>query len=418
MPSMTPADRAQAIRLRAATLLQPQSSCADTPTDFAHQQPATVAIASANFCVHYVAPGSLFAGTDATQPSWAQTTSTTLEHVFAYETGTLGYRHPLDDGDHLTDVTLGDIGSSGYYGACAPASNAVKTEASCVLDNDFSPNQFPGPTSSLGDLEVTAAHEFFHAIQFGYNAHQDEWLLEGSAVWMEDQVYPSVNDYLQYVWGGGAIVNPRTPIDTNAQSQWYAATLFWKFLSESRHDPSIVKQVWNLASTYVSRTALQDVVSALAARGLSFRSEFGLFGVWNTLPPRTYVDRSRYPAPAYWARAHLTRSRRDTGWRKVVLNHLTNASMIVRPGSAMPRRTRVRLSVNAPPAPLGWATVQVRLHNGQVFVYNIALNVQGDGSKVVTFNPRQVASVVLIATNASTHNSNNRNFLLRARALL
>ncbi|MCW2857520.1 MAG: hypothetical protein JWR52_3135 [Marmoricola sp.] len=415
MGSMSATDRARAAALTADGPADPVSypTCTGTITN--------PVILSKNgqggpghFCVHYTIVGS-----DAASEQQAQLTADTFEHVYAYEVGTLGYRRPISDGDGLTDVTLEDMGAFRYYGECTPIGlHGVKASAACAVDNDFSPNQFPGPTSSLGDLEVTAAHEFFHAIQFGYNSYQERWLLEGSAVWMEDQVYPSVNDYLQYVRAGGAIVNPRTPIDTDAQSQWYAATLFWKFLSESRHDPSIVKQVWNLASTYVNRTAMQDVVSALAARGLSFRSEFGLFGVWNTLPPRTYVDRSLYPAPAYWARAHLTRSRRDTGWRKVVLNHLTNASMIVRPGPAMPRRTRPRVSINAPYSPIGWATVQVRMHSGQVLIYTVPLNNRGDGTKVVTFNPRQVSSVVLVATNASIYGADNRAFLVRARALL
>ncbi len=399
--SMSATDRAHAAAVADSfTIPGPQATCTASLL-----QPV---IKSDHFCVHY---------DSSTTQTWAQTTSDTLEHVYAYEVTTLGFRPPIDDGDQRTDVTLKDIGAQGYYGACEPATNDVKTEASCVLDNDFSSHQFPGPTSPLGDLQVTAAHEFFHAIQFGYNSFQQRWLLEGSAVWMEDQVYPSVNDYVQYVRAGGAIVNPRTPIDTDAQSQWYAATLFWKFLSESRHDPSIVKQVWDAASTYETRTALQDVVNVLAARKLSFRSEFGLFGVWNTLPPHTYVDRSLYPAPAYWGRVRLTRARPDTGWQKVVLNHLTNASLFIRPGSSLPRRARIRLSINAPSSPIPSATVQVRLHNGRVLIYTIGLNSHGDGSKVVTFNPRQVASVVVVATNASIYNANSRTFLVRAKAL-
>jgi hypothetical protein len=408
MPSMSPADHARAQRMRDLTVPPPSPDCTGGTGSV---------IQTEHFCVHFTPTGGILSGPDATDPAWAQTTSDTLEHVYAYEVGTLGYRPPVNDGDGRTDVTLKDIGSQGYYGACQPATSDVKTQASCILDNDFSASQFPGPTSPLGDLEVTAAHEFFHAIQFGYNTYQQRWLLEGSAVWMEDQVYPGVNDYLQYVRAGGAIVNPRTPIDTDDQSQWYAATLFWKFLSESRHDQSIVRQVWNQASTYESRTALQDVVNVLAARRLSFGAEFGLFGVWNTLPPHTYLDRPLYPSPAYWAHARLTRSAPDTGWQRVVLNHLTNASMMIRPGSSLPRRTVLRLSVNAPYSPIGWATVQVRMHNGQVLVYNVPLNNQGDGSKVVTFDPRRVSSVILIATNASTHNANGRPFRVRARAI-
>lgn len=401
MGSMNAADHARAAGLVGGfTIPPPSSTCTGT------------VIVSAHFCVHYTTASIL--NPDGADPAWAQTTSDTLEQVYTHEVTTLGYRPPVNDGDGLLDVTLEQIGDQGYYGACAPASNAVKTEASCVLDNDFA--EF-APTAPINALRVTAAHEFFHAVQFGYNSYQDRWLLEGSAVWMEDQVYPTINDYLQYVRHGGAIIDPRTPIDTDDQSQWYAATLFWKFLSESRHDPSIIKQIWNAASTYVTRPALADVVNVLSARRLSFRTEFGLFGVWNTLPPGTYVDRGLYPAPRYWAQATLSKRNRDTGWQRVVLNHLTNGSLLIRPNANLSKRARVQVSVNGPSSPTPWATVQVRLRNGHVLVYNIALNRRGDGSKVVAFNPRTVSSVVLIATNASTRGANSQTFHVRAKAL-
>ena len=58
--------------------------------------------------------------------------------------------------------------------------------------------EFPG-TKPLHDLEVTFAHEYNHILQFGYDAYQDAWFAESTAVWMEDQVYNGINDYLRYV---------------------------------------------------------------------------------------------------------------------------------------------------------------------------------------------------------------------------
>ena len=46
---------------------------------------------------------------------------------------------------------------------------------------------------------MTAAHEFFHAVQFAYNAFQDSWLLESTAAWVEDEAFDSVNDNYQYL---------------------------------------------------------------------------------------------------------------------------------------------------------------------------------------------------------------------------
>ncbi|MCW2786407.1 MAG: hypothetical protein JWP74_2924 [Marmoricola sp.] len=399
MGSMTRSDQRRATALRASlNIPQPQASCT---APFLQS-----VIVSKHFCVHYNS-----GATDAQ----AQLTSDTLEHVYSYEVGTLGYHAPLNDGDGRTDVTLQNIGGQGYYGACEPASDAIKTGASCILDNDFSEAEFHAPP--LNSLEVTAAHEFFHAIQFGYDSYQQRWLLEGSAVWMEDQVYPAVNDYLQYVRAGGAIVNPRVPIDTDSQSQWYAATLFWKFLSESLHDPGIIRDIWNAASNDTDRTALQDVVRVLSLHKISFGPKFARFGVWNTLPPNTYVDRALYPAPAFWATIDLGRSARDSGSQKLTLSHLTNGSLRVLPRSNLPAKTRLRVSVDGPGSSASQATVQLRLRNGKVTVYTIALNRSGNGSRTLSFNPKTVKSAILIATNASTGGATEV-FHLRAQALV
>ena len=47
--------------------------------------------------------------------------------------------------------------------------------------------------------QVTVAHEYNHILQFGYDAYQDSWFAESTAIWMEDEVYNGINDYLRYV---------------------------------------------------------------------------------------------------------------------------------------------------------------------------------------------------------------------------
>ena len=55
-----------------------------------------------------------------------------------------------------------------------------------VVDDDFSTAQL-GASGGLGGLRATAAHEFFHAVQYAYDSSEDAWLTEGTAVWMEDR---------------------------------------------------------------------------------------------------------------------------------------------------------------------------------------------------------------------------------------
>ena len=56
---------------------------------------------------------------------------------------------------------------------------------------------------------MTLAHEYNHILQFGYDAYQDAWFAESTAVWMEDQVYNGINDYLRYVRPLGATSTTR-----------------------------------------------------------------------------------------------------------------------------------------------------------------------------------------------------------------
>ena len=67
----------------------------------------------------------------------------------------------------------------------------------CVLDNDFAEAQYGAPP--MHSLRVTAAHEFFHAVQFAYDYGEDPWLMEATATWMEERVADDVNDNRQYL---------------------------------------------------------------------------------------------------------------------------------------------------------------------------------------------------------------------------
>jgi len=387
LPALDPDERTLALGLLGLTVPPPSATCGGGLFSGS-------VVRSAHFCVHY----------SNGDTAWAQTTSDTLEHVWSAEVDGLGFRRPLPDGDGLFDVYLKEIGNQGYYGACAPAQNARQSVASCVLDDDFSPAEFGG-APPMNSLEVTAAHEFFHAIQFAYDTDEDTWFMEGTAVWAEEQVYPAVNDYLQYL-PFSAITHPATPVDyagTTSTDLYYryGAVLFWKFLSGQFRDPSIVRRVWEYAEG--DRYSLQAVAGALAERGWTFGAAFARFGVWNTEPPGSYDDSSIYPPPSWWQVQGLGRHRRTTGTQAVVLNHLTNAAMQIVPVGRLRKHTKLKVVVNGPAqASTPRATVQVRRRDNTLQVVDVPLDAAGDGVVKVRFDTRTVASVVVTLTNAGT----------------
>ena len=138
-------------------------------------------------------------------PDQIDDTIAVLDNVWDTETAGLGYREPLDDsattlndgGGPQLDIYIADIGSIGLFGYCTSDdphayefSAPWAVSAYCVLDDDYRQGQYGIGQTPLEYLQVTAAHEFFHAVQFAYDWFEDYALMEGSAMWMEGQVYP------------------------------------------------------------------------------------------------------------------------------------------------------------------------------------------------------------------------------------
>ena len=134
--------------------------------------------------------------------------------VWRKEVGQMGYRRPVKDGrrggNGKFDVYLNDVGAKGLFGYCAPefTKPGFRRLASgyCVLDNDFARSQFGAKPAD--SLKVTAAHEFFHAVQFAYDYLEDPWLMEATATWIEERYADGVNDNRQYLPAGQLVRHP------------------------------------------------------------------------------------------------------------------------------------------------------------------------------------------------------------------
>ena len=110
---------------------------------------------------------------------------------------------PDDDlaGNNKTDVYVKDIGDEGIYGYAStdPGQSGRSRFAFLVMDNDYKPSQFPDYTDPLAPMQVTAAHEYNHVLQYNYDSFQDTWMFESTATWSEEKVFDAVNDYVFYL---------------------------------------------------------------------------------------------------------------------------------------------------------------------------------------------------------------------------
>jgi len=264
----------------------------------APEAPASPAC-TAHFCVHWVARGS-----DAPNPSdndengipdFVDRVEAVAEHVYAVENGLMGWRKPKCDRAKggswcRTDVYLKDVHGA-LFGYEAPDPNQARPGRRfprrlygyLVLDNDYSRREFRG-TSQQRALEVTFAHEYCHILQLGYDAYQDDWFAESSAVWMEDQVYGGVNDYLRYVrrW-----VRPTGVPITSRSIKEYGSAVWNKWLA-ARYGTSIVRSAWARAvHTRPGGFAVAAYDSAIRGAGSSdFARDFARFAAdlpeWRT----------------------------------------------------------------------------------------------------------------------------------------
>ena len=275
--------------------------------------PRTFDTPSGHIKIHYVISGtdSVFESSVDTlpadgHPDYVNRCAEIMDSVWQHEINTLGYDQPPSDswyppnngGDgkydaYLVSMDPGYLGFtipeyfSGYPGACSYI----------VLRSDYS--IFTKPPYNLyvdqyDAIEVTAAHEFFHGIQMGYDAEEFEgggmdyrpYWMEISAVWMEDMVYDEVNDYLGYLYY--FFRYPWLSLKTFSHNSGdkpkyyhaYASCVWAIYLSE-KFGQDIIKDIWTKCGQVPGDNALLATSQALAERGSSLDQAFQEFTIWN-----------------------------------------------------------------------------------------------------------------------------------------
>jgi hypothetical protein len=215
-PELGPAGRRRADSL----LARPTDGSGDPLGD---GFPAAAPVASAespHFCVFWVnSPGFPDAPslTDANgvadgdgTPDYVESLLQIAEYSYSVEVapGALGWEPPKPDKEGCgaspsthSDLYLKQLGKQGLFGyqTVDPGQGRARSQYGyMVLDNDYAKSEY-GYDDPAIPASVTFAHEFNHLLQVNYDTFQDTWMLEATAVWTEEKVYPDVNDYLGYI---------------------------------------------------------------------------------------------------------------------------------------------------------------------------------------------------------------------------
>ena len=230
-----------------------------------------------------------------------------------------GYRAPKSDstadggGTDESPTSTSPTSATTASTATAPptrtsANRPQDTWGYCVLDNDYRPTS-SRPNTPMENLQVTAAHEYFHAVQFGYDVAEDGWVMEATATWAEDELYDGVNDNVQYLRSGPMSL-PHKSLDQ------FFGELPLRRLDllplPDRAVPGVRRagcRPWS-ASCGAGSTprpaaageySLEGVKGVLRKRDLSLTEAFAGFSAANRTPGRSYAEgkANRYP-PRRW----------------------------------------------------------------------------------------------------------------------
>lgn len=343
-----------------------------------------------------------FAG-DATS-AYVDQVGTIADRVLGvYESA--GYKPPMSDGttgggNGLLDIYLDDLGDQGLYGYCDsddPPSTAgpYGAPAYCAFDNNYT--EFPTHTP-LENLQVTAAHELFHAVQFAYDYYEDGWFMEATATWAEDELYDDVDDNVQYL-GESPLAQPRQSMDHFGGLRQYGDWIFFRYLSERFPQkagglPVVVRTIWERAdgSTKTSPDdySIQAVARVLADQGLGLRRTWARFAAANRRPGATYDEgtANRYPVARLDATFALNGSRRDSGLVSRTIDHLAARTVRFNRSASM-RARRLDLQLDLPRLSRGsGAVATVFRKDGRPTAIPIALDRSGDAATTIDFGPK------------------------------
>ena len=273
---------------------------------------------SGYFRVHYSLDG--FDAVDPTDengndiPDYIDLAAAALDSAWRLEIDVLGYKEPPSDGGAgggvEYDAYVVELGRTDKYGLTQAERFGATSPSHMRIDNNYTDATYGRVSACIGAvgtreldaLHVTTAHEFFHAVQFGYYHGTDgQWWEEASSTWIEEVAYPEADDYLQYVCD--FILAPDRSLDSgsafSAGTRIYGASIFAHFLDQ-RYHRDLIRTIWEQhgrranASTDNFDHALRDATPGGLADVVS---EFALWNYFTGVRHRDgfYEEADKWP---------------------------------------------------------------------------------------------------------------------------
>jgi hypothetical protein len=252
-------------------------------------------------------------------PDYVEIVARIADSVWVHHVDELGYHEPLNDanyewgGDSRYDIYLKNLSPS-YYGITWSdgqlLGNGYQTTSFMELRNHYEvlPHYSEKPIDAL---QVTMAHEFFHAIHFWYDATEDveetvefkpnRFWLEVSAVWMEEETYDEVDDYYYYLREYMPFVHRSLRFWDNTSLYPYGAGIFAIYLSEA-FDRDIIRTIWEKCGEVPGSNflfgAIQEAIAEHSNGTRTFDDVFAEYARWlfftGTRKPHFFEEGGNY----------------------------------------------------------------------------------------------------------------------------
>ncbi len=355
--------------------------------------------------------------------SFVQSMAAAFETVYSTTHTTMGYPAPPDDsaispngGDSRMDIYVMDCGHYSVYGYTGSEGSGSSKTSFMVMDNDFLEFVTPSQTAEES-MQVTAAHEYHHAVQFGINSGADAWIMEATATWMEDQIYDSIDDNLQYLNDGANsfFKNPDLSLDLSQDPFWYGKWIWLEYM-ETKWDQAAIKNIW-LDYLINSNSGVNAVSKVLLDKSSDLKNAFTEFATWNyvqsTLDGLTlYGDASAYD-PVYIANAassvgfnlDYTSASSDTFTQQnFTINHLAAKYFKLTPGASISSEQSDTLTVyvNGTDNRRIDVVPVVKSTGGAYSAVTLSLDASNYGKIEITgFNRSDISEIVLVLVNYS-----------------
>ena len=324
-----------------------------------------------------------------------------FEEAHTFLVTVLGYLPPPVSGKyHL-------YGGAEAMGVVRPApGGSGGSDASFIVlplsDLEYGPNA----------LRTLAVHEYFHALQLGYNGHSAHWIQEASSAWVEGVFVEGNNNHIYVPY---FVPFPRVSLDDVGGVYEYGAFLFLQYLVERFGDVNIVREVWEEMAVPAAvpdapnRDPFDAIAVVLERRGVTVPEAWGEFQMWRLHLGAHFAEGSDYARTvkreAEWPsflRRSIVRTescRLDTDADGIGLPPLSGDYVRLEPAKKGPARTTAQLAVDGPPESTGFYVLKPRRTPAQEV--SLAFDQDGVAIAEVPFGRSEVARLTVGLANGA-----------------